>query len=367
MPSYKICVYAISKNEEPFVDRWMDAVGEADMVIVADVGSTDKTVERLRARGAIVFEETIDPWRFDAARNAALSHIPGDVDICVSNDIDEVFEPGWREKLERAWRPRHTRARYWFVWSHDENGAPAKRFYMEKIHRRKDFQWVHPVHEVLEYSGEDSEAYVTIDDLVLHHYPDNTKPRSQYLPLLQLSSQENPQDDRVMFWLGREYVYNGLNDDGIRTLQRHLTLPGAVWDEERSASMRFIASAYRAKGDNSEAKRWLFRAVAECLHIREPWLELAWLGYNLNDWELSYFSAVKGLEITTPSSSYLAEPAAWGDSLPDLAAIACYRLGLYERSLEYADAACAISPGNERLQSNRTLILKKCKGGERVE
>ena len=78
---YKICVYAISKNEEEFVDRWMDAVSEADAVIVTDTGSTDHTVEKLRERGAIDYEDAISPWRFDTARNVALSHVPEDMDI----------------------------------------------------------------------------------------------------------------------------------------------------------------------------------------------------------------------------------------------------------------------------------------------
>uniref|UniRef100_UPI0032E4CF26 glycosyltransferase n=1 Tax=Lacrimispora sp. TaxID=2719234 RepID=UPI0032E4CF26 len=104
MNRYKICVYAISKNEEQFVDRWMDAVSEADEVIVTDTGSTDGTVEKLRARGATVYEETISPWRFDTARNIALDHVPEDADICVSNDLDEVFIPGWRKILESAWK-----------------------------------------------------------------------------------------------------------------------------------------------------------------------------------------------------------------------------------------------------------------------
>ncbi|WP_349773029.1 glycosyltransferase [Lacrimispora xylanisolvens] len=55
MNRYKICVYAISKNEEQFVDRWMDAVSEADEVIVTDTGSTDGTVEKLRARGGRLY------------------------------------------------------------------------------------------------------------------------------------------------------------------------------------------------------------------------------------------------------------------------------------------------------------------------
>lgn len=75
MNKYKICVYAICKNEEKFVDRWMEAVSEADMVVVTDTGSEDNTVEKLRNRGAIVYTEVINPWRFDVARNIAIDHI----------------------------------------------------------------------------------------------------------------------------------------------------------------------------------------------------------------------------------------------------------------------------------------------------
>ena len=39
----KVCVYAIARNEEQFVDRWMDSMAEADWVCVLDTGSTDRT------------------------------------------------------------------------------------------------------------------------------------------------------------------------------------------------------------------------------------------------------------------------------------------------------------------------------------
>ena len=35
----KICVYAISKNEEKFVDRFLDSVQDADEIYVLDTGS----------------------------------------------------------------------------------------------------------------------------------------------------------------------------------------------------------------------------------------------------------------------------------------------------------------------------------------
>ena len=34
MTNYKIAVYAICKNEVQFVDRWMDSMQEADLVVV---------------------------------------------------------------------------------------------------------------------------------------------------------------------------------------------------------------------------------------------------------------------------------------------------------------------------------------------
>jgi tetratricopeptide (TPR) repeat protein len=361
MNKYKVCVYAICKNEEKFIDRWMDSVSEADMVIVTDTGSTDGSVEKLRAKGAIVYCETIDPWRFDTARNIAMDHIPEDVDICVSNDIDEVFEKGWREKLESVWEPTHTRARYLFTWSYHPDGTPNKQFMMEKIHRRKGFRWVHPVHEILQYNGKEPESVVFVPGMVLNHYPDLTKPRSQYLPLLELSAKENPTDDRTAFWLGREYMYYGQYDKCIAELKRHLKLPTAKWAEERSASMRFIAKSYQAKGDLKQAKVWLYRAIAECPDVREPYLYMARLGYLENDWPLVMLMTEKALEIKEKSGSYLLETEAWGYELYDLAAISYYRLGLYEKSHNYVVMACTMKPDDLRLKRNLKLIDLKYK------
>jgi hypothetical protein len=49
--------------------------------------------------------------------------LPEDFDICVCFDLDEVFTPGWRQKLEEAWTEEATRCKYLYVWSHEQNGA----------------------------------------------------------------------------------------------------------------------------------------------------------------------------------------------------------------------------------------------------
>ncbi|MGG4215027.1 glycosyltransferase [Paenibacillus sp. FSL L8-0638] len=98
---YKIAVYAISKNEARFAKRWMHTMREADVVIVADTGSTDDTVSLLREAGAEVHRIEVTPWRFDKARNESLRLVPDDIDICVCTDLDEVWEEDWRSRLER--------------------------------------------------------------------------------------------------------------------------------------------------------------------------------------------------------------------------------------------------------------------------
>lgn len=44
----KIAVYAISKNEEQFVERFCNSAKDADLILIADTGSTDGTVEKAR-------------------------------------------------------------------------------------------------------------------------------------------------------------------------------------------------------------------------------------------------------------------------------------------------------------------------------
>ncbi|SHK82045.1 tetratricopeptide repeat-containing glycosyltransferase [Desulforamulus aeronauticus] len=362
MSKLKIAVYAICKNEEHFVDRWMDSMQDADLVIVADTGSTDQTVEKLRARGAIVHQIKVDPWRFDVARNISLQLVPGDTDVCVCTDLDEVIEPGWREKLEKVWTPQTTRLQYMFTSNFNPDGSRGLTFWKEKIHRRHGFRWIHPVHEVLEYYGEEPVHVTWEPNIQVNHHPDIAKSRGQYLPLLELSAREDPNDDRNMHYLGREYMYYGMWDKCIATLTKHLTMPQAQWKDERCASMRFIARAYKAKGNPKEAKKWLYKALAEAPHLREPHVELAKLAYLERDWPTVYHMAEETLKIKERPTSYIHEGFAWDATIYDLGALSCYELGMLDKSYEWAKIAIEMSPHDERLKNNLKIIKSKKEG-----
>ena len=351
----KICVYAICKNEQAFAERWMASMGEADAVYVLDTGSTDNTVAKLTALGAQVTVERIDPWRFDAARNRSLALVPEDADICVCTDLDEVFHSGWRALLETAWQAGTTRAAYRYIWNFLPDGSEGHVFYADKIHARHGYRWVHPVHEVLTPDAALQERRVVVAGMQLDHHADPSKSRGQYLPLLELSVREAPDDDRGMHYLGREYMFHGAWEKAIATLKRHLALPSAQWADERCASMRYIARCYRQLGKAAEAERWYLRAAAEAPHLREPWVELASLCYQQGDWEGTAFAAGRALAIHERTLTYISEGEAWGSLPYDLRALGLYYTGRKAEALPFARKAAELSP-SPRLLENVRLI-----------
>ena len=358
---YKICVYAIAKNEEKFVDRWFNSVKEADYIYVLDTGSTDNTVDKLKELGVVVNQKIIDPWRFDVARNEALKMVKDDVDICVSIDLDEVLLLGWKDELGKIWDENVTRLHYTYNWSLDDNNRPIISFYSDKIHKRNCYEWIHPVHEVLNYIGDSKEIIKTTNNITINHFPDKNKSRSGYLPLLELSVEENPTDDRNMHYLGREYMFYERWNDCIDTLIKHLNLKTATWKDERSASMRFIARSYKKLKRYDEAKMWLDKAMKETPYLRDPYVERALLEYELNNLNETEKYCIEALKIKTHEKTYVNERFSWDETIYDLLSIVKYNKKDYDKSLYYINKALEINPNNKRILKNKELIEKEKK------
>lgn len=356
MSKYKISVYAICKNEEQFVDKWIASMSEADEIVVLDTGSTDNTVGLLKKGGVKVFEKIFEPWRFDTARNYSLNLVSENTDICVCVDLDERFEKGWREKLEQAWNPDTRRARYRYTWNFLDDGSEGCVFWIDKIHSRKGFVWENPVHEVLKFIENSPCNTVYAQGIQLNHYADVTKSRAQYLPLLELAVRENPENDRNFHYLGREYMFKGQWDKCIETLKHHLSMPQSKWKDERCASMRFIARAYLEKGDRNQSLAWYYRAVAEAPYLREPYVELASMLYDEQEWYGVLYFSLKALEIKERPMTYINDAMAWGSTPYDLASLGYYYTGRPDKSLEMVNKAIELSPKDTRLSNNKLII-----------
>lgn len=356
---HKICIYAIARNEEQFVDRFCDAAAEADYIAVLDTGSTDRTVEKLSDRGVIVRQMTIEPWRFDVARNLSLLLIPRDTDLCVCVDLDEVLLPGWRAALEKAWTEDAETGTYRCICSRNADGSEGTVFLREKIHRPKCATWRYPVHEVLVPSdGRPFFRCVNVEGMAAEHLPDERKSRAQYLPLLELAAQEAPQDARCAHYLGREYLYRGMFRKAAEELKRHLTLPSAVWDEERAASMRYLSACMHALGDERSAMCWAMRAIAEVPEQRENWYEAEKAAYRAENWEGVVYYGQKALRITSKSRSAINEAEAWGAAPWDLLSIGLWHTGDIRGAAEAASTALSLCR-SERIEANLRLFQER--------
>ncbi len=198
----KVAVYTIALDEEPQVDKYLASVADADLVVVSDTGSTDGTIPALRAGGATVHEISVAPFRWEVARNASLSLVPGDVDVCLVLDLDDTLDPGWRDALESGWNDDATIGRYRYVADQLPDGSDGSSYWGNRIHVRHGYRWVHPCYELL-VADRIEESMVWLD-ITMRSGRDQTKHRNNIEGLL-LSRQESPDDPMPSRYRCRSY------------------------------------------------------------------------------------------------------------------------------------------------------------------
>lgn len=344
----KIGIYAPCKNEVKHINDWYNSCKDADIICVADTGSTDGTQEKLRELGVKVTDVAIMPWRFDLAFNIALSLLPADCDVCIRLDMDERLQPGWREALEKVWKPTTTKLRYPYVWNWNSDGSPGRQWYCDRIHARSGYYWIGHTHEGL--CSRLPEEQVFTDDVKIYQYAE-VKDKKSDLPLLQEAIREWPHDARLRAYLGREYMYQGFNDESKKTYLEFLSMS---WDKiERGQAM--INLSY-IDAENKEF--WLKMAHIEVPGHREPLVNLAQYYYEQKDWPKCYKAAKDALAITEHPMDYTCTPEAWGWQPHDLLSIAAWNLNLYHESYINSKLALKHSPEDQRLKSNFDCIVK---------
>ena len=202
-------------------------------------------------------------------------------------------------------------------------------------------------------TGSNGEQIITSDEIVLNQYPDKNKSRNSYLPLLELAVSENPNDDRCIHYLGREYMYYNRNDKAIKLLKKHLSLKSSTWKDERSTSMRFIARCYMRKGENAEAIKWYDNSINEAPYLRDPYVEKALLMYSLKDYNQVIYLCNQALDITYNKKTYVNESFSFDYTIYDLLSLCYYFKNNKDLALYYIDKAINKSNNIQRLHDNK--------------
>lgn len=355
----KLAVYAICRNEIEHVENWWNSVKEADCVIVLDTGSTDGTPEKLEELGAKVFRDAPAVFRFDEARNIALSHVPEDADICFSIDLDEWFEdPGWCEAVKTAWRktPGCNSLEYRFVMNRETDAAGNRTdtgvWWKDNCHTRRGWHWEYPVHNLLcPDEGTRQIAGRVPDSVSLVHHQTPRADRADRLPLHWLNVAERPDAPRPLYYLGREYLYREDYKSALRYLDRYLTAVGEkCWHDEKGQALLFAAVASERLGDMDRAELYALRAVAET-HGREPLLYLSRLYYGQSKWHPAKFWAEQALPVQN-NHAYFRDDAAYGAAVHDLLANVYWKLGEKDKARKEAEICLSYDPNNQQFRDN---------------
>lgn len=334
----RIGVYGLAKNNADTADRWADSTTGADVVVVTDTGSSDGTIAALRAHGITVVESRILPWRWDVAHTQSLNNLPGDVDICVRLDLDEVLVPGWRSLVEAAWREGTTKLRHRYEW------GPGVQFDLDRFHCRDGYRWTGATHEgLVRWVGE--ERTVVVPDLLIVQAAREREPgrRESDTALLRTACAETPDDARMRWYLARELDYAGLQEEAAAEYKRFLALPGG-WSTERAHACRQLSLL-----DPGEARHWLMRAFIQAPAEPEAACRLAYDCRDKGDPAGALYWGSLAIQARPEARTHASEMEAYGPTpwvWTAEAAIGCRR---FDDAGRIARDGLRRFPGHERL------------------
>ena len=338
----KVAIYALARNESANVDRWESSCREADVRVVTDTGSTDNTVELLEAAGVTVARGAPIPWRWDDAHNLSLMHAPADADVVIRLDLDEALDPGWREALERDWKPETTKLRYWYWWS------DTVRFRCDRIHTRTGYRWTGATHEgLVRWDGD--EVQTQSDGVVIRHHRQPGKTHKTDLTLLRQAVRENPADARMQWYLAREMDYA---DDPacVDEFAKYLAMPGGA-PNERAYARRALS-----RRDDPRRSRHILGSMIESPLEPEAYVNVAGLAFQKKDPVGQLYWARQALNCSDENRSHASDPACYGDLPADFAYSAAYELGLMIEALAHAREAARRNPESQRHADNVAAI-----------
>lgn len=299
----KIAVYTIALNEEEFVERWYNSVKDADYVLIADTGSTDRTVEIAKSLGINVFNISIKPFRFDDARNAALALIPDEIDMCVSLDMDEVISEGWRVELEKMTGNQIT-----YVFNNDH----AKySFVNNRIHSRHGYRWKFLMHEGI-VQDRTLPVIEFCNMIEVTHMPNRDKPRNQYLDLIKAALDENPTIARYYKYYTDALVSMERFEEAEEYYLKMLEIPG--FSNSDSAHVYRILS----KIIPDKFGEYMLCCLGEVPDRREPYYYIAkWYGEH-ERWEDCLSWCERALEVKNITVDIFKDNDAWGEPMFEL-------------------------------------------------
>lgn len=227
-----ITLCMIARNEEKFLERCLDSVrAVAGEIIIVDTGSTDRTAEIGRSRGAKVIEQE---WHndFSEARNAALEAASGSWILVL--DADEELDDETRRRLPGVVDSTSADGIEMIVRSlmPDTDILKYEDTVIVRLFRNnRQYRYSMPVHEQIRSSIEKNGGTIMPSDLVITHYgymrksvQGNEDRAGRNLGILNEAVRRSPDNPYFRYQIGLTLMSEGRKDEAYGELKKVLDL-----------------------------------------------------------------------------------------------------------------------------------------------
>ncbi|NBV28437.1 glycosyltransferase [bacterium] len=277
-----ITLYAICKNEEKNIEKFIGNSKKFFNAVVVDTGSTDNTVQLLKDAGIEVYEhpQSKNEFDFSVARNQALSYVKTDwaFSLDFNENVDDLYLEGFDVIQDEFTSFKHLRF--------DDNGQDEPQQSNEvhvRFHRTKNYTWVNAVHEMpifvpTEEFSQESTVETTIKITKKVHK--SISKELFYFDICEREYKKDPTNWYYIWFIFNHYFNVGNHQKALEFGQEYLNVSKAYFDTFRilvfiKCSICLIQLNNIAKGAN-----YAFHAVSEAMNMGDPYLSQAFIHLN---------------------------------------------------------------------------------------
>ena len=264
-----ITLYAICKNEEKNVERFIETSKKFFHTVVVDTGSTDKTVELLKGAGIEVYEhsQTREEFDFSVARNTALSYVKTDwaFSLDFNENIDEYFSEGLHVISGEFTSFKHQR--YDKVGDQEPTLGQVSHV---RFHRTKNYTWTNAVHETPMFlPTEDYLNEVSVDTTIkiIKNIQPSIDKQLFYLSICEREYQKNLENTYYLWFIFKHYFEVKNFQKALELGQEYLNISKAYFDPMRIDVFIMTSVALLQLQNITTASNYAFHAVSEAMNI----------------------------------------------------------------------------------------------------
>lgn len=264
-----ITLYAICKNEEKNVEKFIETSKKFSHTVVVDTGSTDNTVQLLKEAGIEVYEhpQTRDEFDFSKVRNLALSYVKTDwaFSLDFNEDVDEFFPEGLDVIAGEFTAFRHER----YDKVGDQEPTPGQTAHT-RFHRTKNYTWVNAVHESPVFIPTEehlNESAVDTTIKITKNVHNTVDKQLLYLSICEREFEKDKSNTYYLWFIFKHYFEVKNLNKALEFGQEYLNLSRAYFDPTRIDVFMMCSIALISTQNIQQASNYAFHALSEAMNV----------------------------------------------------------------------------------------------------